>query len=390
MKSKFPVWPYYEEKQINSAKEVLRSGKVNYWTGNKCKSFENDFAKYVGTKYSIAVANGSLALSLAYIACGIGNGDEVITTPRSFVATASSISLLQAIPVFADVDIDSGNITADSIEKVITKKTKAIVVVHMAGWPASMAEIKSLAKKYGIFLIEDCAQAHGAMIEDEGVFKSVGSFGDVAAWSFCQDKIISTGGEGGMVTTNDEKMWKKMWSIKDHGKDYNLTCNTKHPPGFRWLHNNLGSNFRLTEFQSAIGIEQVKLLNIWSKIRDRNAHILINTLSNLENLRIPLPSRKYKHAWYKFYCFLIPEKLSPSWNRAKILETIQKKGYPAFEGGCSEVYLEKCFNKKMNRLNNAKLLGETSLMFLIHPTIGEEDMKVYAQIIKATLEKSLR
>ncbi len=381
-----PSWPFFDPKQINAATEVLNSGKVNYWTGSKCKTFEDDFGKLVESKYSISVANGSLALSLAYLACGISSGDEVITSPRSFVATASSICLLRAKPVFADIDINSGNITAATIEKVITNRTKAIAVVHIAGWPANMIEIKALAAKYGLFVIEDCAQAHGAMILQNGFFKSVGSFGDISAWSFCQDKIISTGGEGGMVTTNNKKLWEKMWSMKDHGKDYKLTFNNSPSTGFRWLHRNFGSNFRLTEFQSAIGIEQIKLLDSWRDLRERNAQIIINSLSNLECVRIPLPSNEYKHAWYKFYCYLIPEKLSKSWNRSKILKEIQKNGYPALEGGCSEVYLEKCFSHfKYKRLNNAKSLGETSMMFLIHPTISEEQMKEYAQIIRETL-----
>ena len=389
MSTLLPKWPYFDPKQISSATEVLHSGKVNYWTGNKCKTFEDNFGKYVECKYSISVANGSLALSLAYLACGISSGDEVITSPRTFVATASSISLLQATPVFADVDINSGNITATSIEKVITSKTKAIAVVHLAGWPANMIEIRALALKHGIYVIEDCSQAHGAKILEKGVFKSVGSFGDIATWSFCQDKIISTGGEGGMVTTNNKIFWEKMWSMKDHGKDYKLTCETSYPPGFRWLHSNLGSNFRLTEFQSAIGIEQIKLLDNWTALRDRNARIIIDALMELENIRIPLPSDEYKHAWYKFYCYLIPEKLSKTWNRTKIITEIQNKGYPAFEGSCSEVYREKCFNHNKNlRLKNAKSLGQTSLMFLVHPTISKEQMKEYAEVIKTTLMKA--
>ena len=389
MSTLLPKWPYFDPKQISTATDVLRSGNVNYWTGNKCKTFEDDFGKFVGCKYSISVANGSLALSLAYLACGISSGDEVITSPRTFVATASSISLLQATPVFADVDINSGNITASSIEKVITNKTKAISVVHLAGWPANMLEIRDLALKYGIYIIEDCAQAHGARILEDGFYKSVGSFGDLATWSFCQDKIISTGGEGGMVTTNNKKLWEKMWSMKDHGKDYKLTCETSHPPGFRWLHSNLGSNFRLTEFQSAIGIEQMKLLDNWTFLRDRNARIIIDSLLELDNVRIPFPSDEYKHAWYKFYCYLIPEKLSKSWNRTKIISEIQNKGYPAFEGSCSEVYLEKCFKHDKNlRLKNAKSLGKTSLMFLVHPTINEDQMKLYAQSIKTALIKA--
>ena len=391
---KISSWPYFDDKQIEKVVNVLKKGKVNSWHGNETKNFEKEFARWSNNKYAIAIANGSLALSSAYLSLNIGRGDEVITTPRTFIATASSISLLKAVPVFADVDINSGNITAKSIEPLITKKTKAISVVHLAGWPAEMIEIKKLAKEYNLYIIEDCAQSHGAKIKLNDNFKSVGSFGDVAAWSFCQDKIISTGGEGGMITTDNIEIFKRIWSLKDHGKSYELSLKKTESYCFRWLHENFGSNFRLTEMQSAIGRSQLNLMNDWHQKRTRNAMILFKILNKITNLRIPIPPDNLIHAWYKFHCYIKVDSLQNGWNRDRIVNEIRKKSYPAFSGSCSEIYLEKCFKnnsiKKQKRLKNAKSLGESSLMFLVHPTITIDQMKEYALTIKSILDKAKR
>jgi len=386
---KIPDWPYFDESQIKKVSEVLKSGKVNSWNGNETRLFENEFSKWTNNKYSVAIANGSLALSSAYLSLNIGEDDEVITTPRTFIATSSSICLLKAKPIFADVDINSGNITAKTIGPLINKKTKAIAVVHLGGWPAEMIEISKLAKKYNLKIIEDCAQAHGAKIKKNGHFQSVGSFGDIAAWSFCQDKIISTGGEGGMVTTNNEDLYKKVWSIKDHGKSYDLSLAKNKNNSFRWLHENFGSNFRLTEMQSAIGRIQLKLIKDWHIKRTRNANILIKTLKDISNLRVPIPPNNIIHAWYKFHCYIEKDSLLTEWDRERIINEIKKKSFPAFSGSCSEIYLEKCFNKSdsfnYKSLPNAKILGECSLMFLVHPNIDVEDMQIYADTIKEVL-----
>ena len=387
-----PPWPYFDEKQINTVSNVLRSGKVNYWTGEETKNFEKEFARWSNNNYAIALANGSLALSSAYLALKIGEGDEVITSPRTFVATSSSICLLKAKPIFADVDLNSGNITARSIEPLITKKTKAISVVHIGGWPAEMIEISKLAKTYNLSIVEDCAQAHGGKIKSGNQFKSVGCFSDIATWSFCQDKIISTGGEGGMVTTNNENLYKKIWSLKDHGKSYELILKQEKSDTFRWLHNSLGSNFRLTEMQSAIGRIQLNLIEDWHKKRTRNAEILIEILKDLTNLRIPIPPKNIIHAWYKFHCYIKKDSLSNTWSRERIIREINQEKFPAFSGSCSEIYLEKCFQEYSNsydkRLINARSLGENSLMFLVHPTIKPKEMEKYALTIKKVLIKA--
>ncbi len=389
MNSDFPTWPHYSEDEISAVQEVLKSGAVNYWTGEISKNFEKNFANFSNCKYAISLANGSLALSCAYLAIGIKEGDEIITTPRSFVATASSASLLGGKIVFADVDRDSGNLTTESIERAITKKTKAIVVVHLAGWPADMINISKLAKAYNIALVEDCSQAHGAEINSNEEIFPVGQFGDINTWSFCQDKIISTGGEGGMLTTNNKNFFNKIWSFKDHGKCRNKILNNKNSFEYRYIHDNLGSNFRLTEMQSAIGLIQLKKLKKWRRIRSNNAMQILNQLKDINLIKVPCPGKNLVHAWYKLNCFLNNEYLKDNWNREKIIKAIRSFGYPASQGTCSELYLEKCFkgnfHNKDNRLPIAAELGATNLTFLVHPTINKESMKIYASVIKKVL-----
>ena len=385
-----PKWPYYEKKQIEAVKNILNSGKVNRWTGEESIKFEEEFSNYHNSKYGVALANGSVSLTAAYSAIGIKDGDEIITTPRTFIATSSSAVMLGAKPIFADVDLDSGNISARTIEPLITKKTKVIAVVHLAGWPADMERICKLAKEYNLKIIEDCSQAHGAKINNQ----PVGSFGDIATWSFCQDKIISTAGEGGMITTNNEDYFNLIWSLKDHGKKLEALSKTGNNSGFRWLHESFGTNYRLTELQCAIGRMQLKILPKWIQIRERNAMILFQTLKEIKGLRIPLPDKSLTHAWYKFYAYINPNFLSTGWDREKIISAINKEGYPAFSGSCSEIYLEKCFiNKGIKpnfELSNAKELGETSLMFLVHPTIQQNQMEKYAHKIKNVILKALK
>ena len=383
-------WPQFDAEQINAAARVLASGKVNAWTGPDTAAFEQAYAQWCGTSYAIAMANGSLALSAAYLAIGLGRGDELITTPRTFIATASSAVLLGAKPVFADVDAESGAITAETIAPLISPRTKAISVVHLGGWPAYMPEILELARAHDIAVIEDCAQAHGARIHGQ----SVGSFGDVAAWSFCQEKIISTGGEGGVVTTNRADLWDLMWAFKDHGKTYEAVYGREHPPGFRWLHERFGSNFRLTELQSAIGRIQLQRLPEWTAARTRNALMLADALADCSAVRVPLPPEGMTHAWYKFYAFVRPEALVDGWNRDRILSDIASLGYPALSGSCSEIYLEKCFQEAglapAQRLPVARELGETSLMFLLHPTITPEQMAAYTQAVRSVVLRACR
>ena len=395
-------WPVFSNEEIQKVSQILLSGKVNYWTGFEGKNFENEFAKYTDSKYGIVMANGSLALESAYKSIGLTSGDEIITTPRTFIATSSSAVLLGAKPVFADVDLNSGCISIETIEPLISSKTKAISVVHLGGWPAEIEQICRIAKEHDLFVIEDCSQAHGAKIKSNDGWKSVGSFGDVATWSFCQDKIMTTGGEGGFVSTSNLRIRDICWSLKDHGKTLNAIKAQQNKVGFKWLHDEIGSNYRLSEIQSAIGRIQLKKLEEWNKIRSFNAEILQSNLqnldiirfilqSNLQNLdiiRLPVIDQKIRHAWYKFYCYLNLQALSSQWDRNRIIKTINEQGFPAFSGSCSEIYLEKCFkkiNKNYSRLKNARELGETSLMLLVHPSISEEQMINYSEVVKNVL-----
>ncbi len=387
---KFSSWPFFDDEQISAVVEVLSSGNVNAWTGKECKAFEREFADFSGSQYAVAMANGSLALWAAYKAIGIKKDDEIITTPRTFIATTSSALLLGAKPIFADVDRDSGAITSETIEPLINKNTKAISLVHLGGWPADIEPILEIAKAKNLFLIEDCSQAHGAFIFE----KSVGSFGDVSTWSFCQDKIISTGGEGGMVTTSDENIYNKIWSFKDHGKTLRALKNASKGNSFKWLHEELGSNFRLTEMQSALGRIQLKRIKNTQREREKNAYFLANYLKDIKCLRIPFPKKNLKHAWYKFYVYIKPEYLSSSWSRDRIVSEINEKGFPAFSGSCSEIYREKCISN-LNlipriELPIAKELGETSLMFLIDQTITKKNLIKYAEVIKNTIERATK
>ena len=387
----FSPWPTFTQEEADAVSCVVLSNKVNYWTGQEGREFEKEFAAWADSEYAVALGNGTLALDIALKALNVGTVDEVITTPRTFLASASSIVTAGAAPVFADVNLNSQVITAESIKAVLTPKTKAVIVVHLAGMPAEMDDIMALSEEYGFYVIEDCAQAHGAKYKG----RSVGSIGHVGAWSFCQDKIMTTGGEGGMVTTNSKELWSKMWSYKDHGKSFDAIYNREHPPGFRWLHESFGTNWRMTEMQAAIGRIQLKRMPVWNQKRNNNQNAILETSSKLKGLRVPSSkcdtcpgcddTNKCVHAAYKCYVFVKPEELSDGWDRDKIMNEVISRGVPCFSGSCSEVYLEKAFDntdyRPKERLPNAKELGETSLMFLVHPTLTEDEIKLTCDVL---------
>lgn len=384
----FSPWPSFTQQEADAVSRVLLSNKVNYWTGQECREFEKEFAVWADSEYAVAVSNGTLALDLALKALNVGEGDEVIVTPRTFLASVSSVVTAGATPVFSDVDLNSQNIEASTIEAVITPKTKAVIVVHLAGMPADMDPIMALAEKHGFYVIEDCAQAHGAKYKG----RSVGSIGHIGAWSFCQDKIMTTGGEGGMVTTNDKALWSAMWSYKDHGKSFDAIYNKQHPPGFRWLHENFGTNWRMTEMQAVIGRIQLQRMAEWTAKRQAYAALIDEAVADLDVVRrVKVPS-DVLHAEYKHYLFVEQECLAEGWTRDRIVETIAERGIPAFQGSCSEVYLEKAFDntpwRPKESLPNAKLLGETSLMFLVHPTLTRQELLKTTDVIRAVLQQA--
>ncbi|EJE8580360.1 DegT/DnrJ/EryC1/StrS aminotransferase family protein [Vibrio vulnificus] len=381
----FSPWPSFTQEEADAVSRVLLSNKVNYWTGTECREFEKEFAAWVGCEYAIALGNGTLALDLALKALGVGEGDEVITTSRTFLASASAIVTAGANPVFADVDLNSQNITAETIGKVVTEKTKAVIVVHLAGMPAEMDAIMALAAERGFYVIEDCAQAHGAKYKG----RSVGTIGHIGAWSFCQDKIMTTGGEGGIVTTNDQALWSVMWSYKDHGKSYDAVYNRQHPPGFRWLHESFGTNWRMTELQGVLGRIQLQRMAEWTAKRQHNGQLIDQAVADLPLVRCVEVADYIEHAEYKHYLFVNPEQLKPGWSRDRIVEEINAAGVPAYQGSCSEIYLEKAFDntpwRPEERLPNAVQLGETSLMFLVHPTLTAAEMEKTTAVVRDVL-----
>ncbi|NHN78314.1 DegT/DnrJ/EryC1/StrS aminotransferase family protein [Azotobacter chroococcum] len=388
--SPFSPWPSFTEEEADAVRAVLLSNRVNYWTGEQCRAFEEEFAAWSGCAHAIALANGTVALDLALRALGIGPGDEVVVTPRSFFASAACIVNAGAAPVFADIDRDSQNVTAESIRAVLTPRTRALLCVHLAGWPCDMAPIMALAEARGLKVIEDCAQAHGARYRG----RSVGSLGHVGAWSFCQDKIVSTGGEGGMLTTDDRALWSRIWSLKDHGKSWEAVHTRRHPPGFRWLHESFGGNGRLTEMQAAVGRIQLRRLPDWHARRLANAERIWRCARGLPGLRVPELPADIEHAAYKCYLFVEPQRLKDGWDRERILAEIVARGVPCFSGSCPELYLEKAFEgtpwRPAGRLPIARELGETSLMFLVHPTLSAAEIERTCTVLAAVMDEAAR
>ena len=385
----FSPWPSFTEEEACAVSDVLLSNKVNYWTGQQCREFELEFAEFADSKYAIALANGTLALDLALKGLGIGPGDEVVVTPRTFLASVSSIVTAGAVPVFAEVDADSQNITAETVREVLTERTRAVICVHLAGWPCDMDPMMALAKERGLFVIEDCAQAHGADYKG----RAVGSIGDVGCWSFCQDKIMTTGGEGGIVTCQDRDLWSRMWSFKDHGKSWIAIYEREHAPGFRWLHESFGTNWRMTEIQGVLGRIQLKRMDDWRSTRQANAKAIWKTASRLPGLRVPQVPQDVEHAAYKCYVFVESGKLAEGWNRDRIINAVVEAGVPCFSGSCSEVYLEKAFDNTGWRpevpLSVARELGETSLMFLVHPTLIADEIEKTCRVLTSVMEQAV-
>jgi dTDP-4-amino-4,6-dideoxygalactose transaminase len=394
----FSPWPSFTEEEADAVAAVLRSNRVSYWTGEEGREFEREFAKWVGTHHAVALMNGTVALDVALKALGIGSGDEVVVTPRSFIASASCVVNAGAVPVFADVERDSGNISAETIWPALTNRTRAIIVVHLGGYPADMDPIMELARSHGIKVVEDCAQAHGARYKG----RSVGSIGDVGAWSFCQDKIMTTGGEGGMVTLDDDDLCKRMWAYKDHGKSWDAVYEREHPPGFRWLHESFGTNWRMLEMQAAIARIQLRRMPEWSTARNANARRIHDALLPLADESgpvrlVPIVASEAAadvHAYYRYYCYVRPENLAPEWNRDRIVAAINASGVPCLYGSCAEIYREKAFEDSglapAQRLPRAMELGETSLAFLVHPTLTSAEVEKTASVAAKVLTAALR
>ncbi len=381
-------WPVFDEEQIGAVERVLRSGQVNYWTGNEVRLFEKEYAASIGVRHAIAVANGTVALELALTSLGIGFGDEVIVPSRTFIASASAVVMQGATPVIADIHPDSQTLTAAAIEAVITPRTRAIIAVHLGGWPCDMEPILDLASRHGLFVIEDCAQAHGAMYRG----RPVGSIGHVNAFSFCQDKILTTGGEGGMLTTNDNLAWEKAWKYKDHGKNRRLASTPSSNGNYRFLHDSFGTNFRMTEMQAAIGRIQLTRLPQWVDRRRSRAARIVAGLADVPGIRFPMPGPDFYHSYYRLYGFIDREALRPGWTRDEIIRVASTKGAPIGCGSCGEIYREKAFANiaPPTRLPIASYLHETSLAFPVHPTLDDTAIDALTDTVRGVLENAFR
>jgi dTDP-4-amino-4,6-dideoxygalactose transaminase len=384
-------WPCFTEEEQQAVARVIGSSRVNYWTGEEGPAFEREFADWVGSAHTVALANGTLALEVALKALGVGPGDEVIVTPRTFIASVSCVVNEGATPIFADVDEDSGVITPETAQKVLTHRTRAMIPVHLGGWPCDMDGLMALAADAQIAIVEDCAQAHGATIGG----RSVGTFGEIGAWSFCQDKIITTGGEGGMVSTDDPHLWSRMWSYKDHGKNFERVLTKDQPPGFRWVHDSFGSNYRMLEVQAVIGRIQLRRMPDWHARRSANAQALCSALFQFPSaVRVPLPAPELEHAFYRLYAYVRPAGIRSGWDRDRIVAELSGRGVAAFHGSCSEVYLEAAFDgtpfRPPQRLPVARELGETSIAFLVHPTLTAEDIEVARDAIGTVFSEAAR
>lgn len=401
LNTEFSPWPSFDDEEAEAVRRTLLSNRVNYWTGLECREFEREFASWSGSRFAVALANGTVALDVALRALGVGRGDEVIVTPRTFIASVSCVVNAGATPVFADVEPDSGNLSAATIERAISGRTKAVICVHLAGWPCDMDPIMDLARRRNLRVIEDCAQAHGARYRG----RSVGSIGHVGAWSFCQDKVMTTAGEGGMVTTDDESLWRAMWSYKDHGKSYSAMYEREHPPGFRWVHDSFGTNWRMLEVQAAVGRIQLRRMADWGSRRAANAEAIWAACRPFSSIRVPdfrcshQPSERptgaadcCRHAHYKCYVYVREEGLAHGWTRDRIVSSINKLGVPCYQGSCSEVYRERAFDgtgwRPASPLPVARKLGESSLMFLVHPTLTAAEIGKTCRVIDEVLREA--
>ncbi|MFC1715992.1 DegT/DnrJ/EryC1/StrS family aminotransferase [Candidatus Poribacteria bacterium] len=297
VQNKLPGWPQFDEKAIKAVEEVLRSGKVNYWTGPKGMEFERKYAEWQGSKYAISVANGTAALHVALTALGIGPGDEVIVPSYTFIASSFSIVQAGAIPRFADVNLDDHCISVESAEKLVNERTRAIMPVHLYGNVCDMDKIMAFARKHDLYVIEDNAEAFG------GVYKGrkTGTIGHMAACSFCQNKTFTTGGEGGMVTTDDEELAWQARSFRDHGYDVKERLNLLElEQKLPYIHNMVGWNYRMTEMQSVIGLAELQRIDDWNMPRrKRNARIIMDAIKDLPQVKyMPVDTEERQNGWY--------------------------------------------------------------------------------------------
>lgn len=375
-----PGWPLFDHEERAAAAEVLTSGRVSYWTGKHGRTFEREFASIVGTRYAVAVSSGTAALELALMSLDIGQGDEVIIPAATSIATPAAAIRCGAKVVIADVDIRTQCLSKDTVEPLLTPRTRAIIVVHLAGHPAEMSPLLKLAEERGIRVIEDCGQAHGARYFGE----SVGKFGDIAVWSFCHDKIVTTGGEGGAITTSDLALWRRCWELKEHGRNVSTAHGHQPVVPFAWAHDSFGTNARMTELQAAIGRVQLGRLKDWVTRRQTNAGLLTGVLRELDAVRVDDPPAHIQHSYWRFYAHIRPEALRYGWNRDRVVNAVIAEGIPCGPGGCAEIYREPAFRALPDiptHLPVAAQLGSTAFTLPVHPNLGVNHMADVAEAV---------
>ena len=374
-------WPVIDEQGKEAVLCVLESGKINYWTGEETKKFEEEFAAYCDVPYALAVSNGTLALELALRACGIGEGDEVIVPSRTFIATAGSVAAVGATPVVCDIDPNTNNMSALDVAKVLTPRTKAIIAVHLGGYPAPMDELHDLAKQVDAYMLEDCAQAHGATYRG----RKVGSLGDAGCFSFCQDKIMPLG-EGGMITFHNKKMYERAWSYRDHGRSLEKMQAAAEQPSssFKWLTDSFGSNARMGEMEGALGRVMLRALPQYHAQRTVHAYQLVNVMNELSGVEPLILSNAERaegsaHAFYRLYARIDTSALVEGWSRDRILAELNTLGVPVQYGSCALIGREKAFEgfaaSQLSEWPQAQKVHENSLAFLVHPTLTEADIE---------------
>ncbi len=341
--NKLVNWPQFDENAIKSVEAVLRSGKVNYWTGRKGMEFEKKFAEWQGSKYAISVATGTAALHTSLAVLGIGPGDEVIVPSYTFIATSFSVVQAGAVPRFADVNLEDHCISVESAEKLVNERTKAIMPVHLYGNVTDMDQINSFAKKHDLFVIEDNAEAFGG--EYKG--KKTGTLSKIAGCSFCQNKTFTTGGEGGMVTTDDEELAWKARSFRDHGYDVQARLNLLElEQKLPYIHNMVGWNYRMTEMQSAIGLAELERMDNWNMpTRHRNAHIVIDSLAMLPQVKFtPIDTPERRNGWYVMAFSLNIEDMTC--DIQQFAKACVAEGAPVWNVFWPQCHTENAFKKK--------------------------------------------
>lgn len=330
---RIPNWPNFKEADEAALLEVLRSGKwCRIYPGSKAEEFEREFSKYHDAKHGVAVSNGTVALELALKTLGVGFGDEVIVPAVTFIATASAVTEVGGVPVFADVDPETGTISPESIKNYITERTKAVIVVHYGGYPSNFDEILPLVKKHDLFLIEDCAHAHGT----EWKGRKVGAIGDMGCFSFQESKSLAAG-EGGIVLTNDDRLADRAKLIHNIGRIVGR-------PGYE--HYILSSNYRLSEFQAALLISKLKYLPQEVEIKHSNGEYLASKLRKVGGVE---PLRKDERVTKRGYYFFIMRYKRSEFNglpKEKFIECLNAEGVPAGAAYGMPLYKQPAFKKE--------------------------------------------